>query len=305
MKKHAAVLFAAAAAGGFAAPGVASATTPLPVVALSNSDEFGGLQYSDIRPGGTAVVRAGVKVIGPSAPGTVVVVKLSVTSNLDLPKSFTNCFYFSRTGAWCSLPDATEVGKSYELDGLAVAAPAGSASPGLATGLLTHQWLTGDSGGAERLASTEGTPVRGTGGVLHLKASTALTGSDGSANGTAGVRFPPPSVPTGPKEVPTIKTSPGVPTKPQDIPDTQTSDPVTDIAKPVPTGSRTTSAAPAAPAPADSTTATTEAAAADTGGLPLTGSSLAPWAGAALMLFSAAGLVFLHVRRRRTTRFVA
>jgi LPXTG-motif cell wall-anchored protein len=256
-------------------------------VAVSELDSSGTVVSVPAHAGETVALATGVAYNNRINPRGAVV-HIRTVDDVALPKTFTNCWYYTNTnlqGGWCRFEETIQAAQPYELAGFQV-----TVAPE-ATGKLDAvvlQWFGGgydeQHGGLEALAKAEAgpgtTPGPGDGGKqLLLTKSSRLKMTSGSPTGFAYVHL----VEGEPTTAPATTTPATAPTEqPADVPTT-----------PAPVGGVAAGEEPPAASGAG-----------DDGGLPITGSKTAAFAGAGVLLV-AAGLAGALVARRRRTRFVA
>ncbi|GAA3348011.1 hypothetical protein GCM10020358_64860 [Amorphoplanes nipponensis] len=260
-------------AGVLAIPSAAQAAEDVPLFgALTERDKNNNSVVYPIQRGETIPVVLGVTNRG-TAPSAGVVVNIRVFNDLNLPRTFTNCRYYTDSnldGAYCEFDRELPVGGTYALSPFQV-----SAEPKAEdfTSSVVFQWFPKDwadkQGGIEKLAGNAGgpggTPEAGSGGELTLQPQELPVPEQTQRVGFAYVALKTP--PTSPTATPTS---------------TPTSAPTA-----TPTG---TVAAPATTPPADG--------GGEGGGLPVTGLNIAAVAGAGVLLLLAGVLAFLFTRRR-------
>jgi LPXTG-motif cell wall-anchored protein len=265
------------ATAALAVPSAALAAEPEPAPlfgALTERDSAGKSIAYPIHQGETVPVVLGVTNYG-TAPSKGVVVNIRVVDDLELPRDFTNCRYYvdsNLDGAWCEFDQELPVGGTYALTPVRVSATAKAEVKNVSS--VVFHWLPKDfvdnAGGIDKFAARDSgqgtTPTTGTAGVVKLE----------------------------PKELPVPKAMTRVGFAYLKLIAPSASPSTTAPSSPVPT--TTSSSAPAAPAP-------TEPATGAAGGLPITGSKTAVFAGIGAVLVVAGFLGFLVARRR--TKFVA
>ncbi|GIF11654.1 hypothetical protein Ate01nite_16860 [Actinoplanes teichomyceticus] len=273
---------AALTAMALAVPSTARAADEEPLfAALSERNAAGKVTTHPIRPGETVPVVLGVANVG-SAPAPGVIVNIRTYDDVNLPRTFSNCLYYTDSnveGAWCEIDaELAADRRTYALTSFQVAA----ADPAAKLPAIVFQWFptsfADKSGGIEKLAaqySGQGsTPVRGTGDTLGLAPQELTIPTETSRVGFAYVKLVTPSA---------------TPTRP-------TSGPTS--ASPAPTSPAPTSPSAGAGAGGTGDGGT----GAGDGGLPVTGSNTAVIAGLGGVLLAAGALGLLVARRR--TRFV-
>jgi hypothetical protein len=275
-------------AGVLAVPTAALADTPADpakVVALVERDDAGKPVQYPIHQGEEIPVVIGVADVG-TAP-TKVVVNIRVVDDVDLPRTFDNCWYYvdsNLEGAWCELDEQLAVGETYEAVPFHIAAAPKARADKLSA--VMHGWYTQDwaqkQGGIEALAKSDsgrgGVPVKGSEGTLRLQPKKLTVPAEAVWIGFTYVKLvtPPTSAP----------------------------------ASTPPSASASASASPSASASASATVSPSAVPApagddgTDGGGLPVTGAKAATMAGGGAVLLIA-GLVGFLLARRRRTRFVA
>ncbi|GAA3902529.1 hypothetical protein [Actinoplanes auranticolor] len=267
-------------AGVLAVPSVAQAADDVPLFgALTERDANGRSVTYPIHRGETIPVVLGVTNRG-TAPSAGVVVNIRVFNELRLPRTFTNCWYYTDSnldGAWCEFEGDLPVGGTYALSPFQVSAAADAKD---FSGSVIFQWFPKDwvdkNGGIKDSAEEHGgpgtTPVAGTGGKLTLEPKELPVPEKTERVGFAYVKLTTPTT-TPPTTAPT--------TAPTSAPTA------------TPTGT------PAAPAPAT----TPPADGGSGGGLAVTGSNAVAIAGVGGLLLVAGVVAFLLTRRRN--RFTA
>ncbi|GAA0558491.1 hypothetical protein GCM10010172_46880 [Paractinoplanes ferrugineus] len=281
MRKYLGAIGVALVAGVLALPGAALAETvePRPIPAdLVGAD--GKVVTVPIRAGGTAPVTLGVSGNG-IAPVKGAVVQVHVLNDLDLPRTFGNCWYYvdsNLDGAWCRVEQTIDVHGFYRLAGFEVAATPDATADRV--GSVITQWYGpeygADRGGIEGLAKASdrggAAPVRGTGTTLSLEPVEKLSATPGRAIGLAYLRL------VSPTTSPTATSAPAT----------------TSAARPDQQGEGQ---------PGEGQQGQGEDGRGEGGGLALTGSKSAVLAGAGVLLVGLGFVGFLVARRR--TRFVA
>jgi hypothetical protein len=264
-------------AGVLAVPSVAQAADDVPLFgALTERDANGRSVTYPIHRGETIPVVLGVTNRG-TAPSAGVVVNIRTFNDLNLPRTFTNCLYYTDSnldGAWCEFEPELPVGGTYALSPLQVSAEAEAKD---ISGSIVFQWFPKDwadkNGGIEKFAERDSgqgsTPVAGTGAKLALEPRELPVPAKTERVGFAYVKLVIPAT-TPPTTPPT--------TAPTSAP---TATPTA-----TPTG---TAAAPATSPPA---------AGGSGGGLAVTGVNAIAIAGVGGLLLVAGVLAFLVTRRR-------
>ena len=264
---------------------------PVKVVALVDHDDAGRSKTYPIHPGEFLPVVIGVADVG-TAP-TKVVLNVRVFDDVNLPKSFDNCWYYGDSnleGAWCEFDQELAVGTTYEASQFFVAAASDAKADKV--GAITEGWLPLDwaekQGGIEALAKKYGqagsTPVQGSGATLSLKPRTLTIPDGGLWVAFAYLKLidePTTGSPVTPSSSLSVSPSPGTSTS----------------------ASASASASPSLPPSADPGP-TGGTGGGDGGGLPVTGAKAATIAGGGAGLLIA-GLVGFVLARRRRTRFIA
>ncbi|MEU8236056.1 LPXTG cell wall anchor domain-containing protein [Actinoplanes sp. NPDC048967] len=261
-------------AGVLAVPSVALAAEDVPLFgALTERDANGRSVTYPIHRGETIPVVLGVTNRG-TAPSAGVVVNIRTFNDLNLPKSFTNCLYYTDSnldGAWCEFEPELPVGGTYALSPFEVSAEDDAED---ISGSIVFQWFPKDwadeNGGikkfAERDSRGDQAPVAGTGAKLALEPRELPVPAQTERVGFAFVKLVIPAT-TPPTTAPT--------TAPTSAPTA------------TPTG---TDAAPATTPPADG--------GGSGGGLPVTGINAVAIAGVGGLLLVAGVVAFLVTRRR-------
>ena len=260
-------------AGVLAVPSVALAAEDVPLFgALTERDANGRSVTYPIHRGETIPVVLGVTNRG-TAPSAGVVVNIRTFNDLNLPRTFTNCLYYTDSnldGAWCEFEPELPVGGTYALSPFQVSAEAAAQD---ISGSIVFQWFPKDwadkNGGikkfAERDSGQGSTPVAGTGAKLALEPKELPVPAKTERVGFAYLKLVIPAT-TPPTTAPT--------TAPTSAPTA------------TPTG---TDAAPATTPPADGGSG---------GGLPVTGINAVAIAGVGGLLLVAGVVAFLFTRRR-------
>jgi LPXTG-motif cell wall-anchored protein len=256
-------------------------------VALSTRDAGGQVVPSSVYAGDTTTVTAGVGYNNNVSPQGAVL-RIRTLNDVTLPKTFTNCWYVTDANAriaWCKFEETIQMATAYELNDFRVTVDE------KATGKLdgiAFAWFGGaydtDKGGLEELAKADAgdgaTPAKGTQKPLTLVKSNRLKFVAGPPAGFAYLDLleggrPQKPIPTGTATTPAT-------TAPTTAPAT------------VPTSS----------APAPGVAEKPPAAAGSGGGLPITGTNTAVFAGVGAVLV-AAGVTGFVLTRRRRNNFVA
>jgi hypothetical protein len=283
-------------AGLLAVPSAALADTsadPVKVVGLVELDDAGKTVQYPIHQGEEVPVVIGVADVG-TAP-TKVVVNIRVVDDVDLPKTFDNCWYYvdsNLEGAWCEFDRELAVGETYEASPFRIAV-APDARPNKLSAIM-HGWFSESyaqqRGGIEALAKRDSgkgtTPAKGTEATLRLQPKKLTIPADAVWIGFAGIKLvtPPSSTPV--TTPPTSGATPSAGTTPS-------------------AGASSSAGASAGVTPSISATPVPGGGGgSDDGGLPVTGAKAATMAGGGAVLLIA-GLVGFLLARRRRTRFVA
>ncbi len=199
MKLRMTAVVSVVSAGVLAMPGAASAKVPGQEGGLVALSEPGSVA---IHPGETVpvTIAVGNNTNISGIPG--VFLNVTVTGGLDLPHSFTNCWYYSNAGikgAWCLFDGAMQAGGVYAAVPFAISAARHARADEV--GGVAFQW--GGWGGADTMlanavrdAGPGSAPVRGSSGTLGLSLTTALPSKKGPPAGTAPVHVVGPLPPT-------------------------------------------------------------------------------------------------------------
>ncbi|GAB7042733.1 MULTISPECIES: LPXTG cell wall anchor domain-containing protein [Catenuloplanes] len=258
-------------------PTAAQAAVDPPVLGtVTDVDAAGKPVPFPIHRGESVPVTVGVHHYG-AQPVNGVLLRIRVVDDLDLPKDFTNCRYFTDSnldGAWCEFDTELAAGGTYAAWPFRVAATP-DAQAGRVTSVIWN-WQprsTAPLGGdIDALAAAEtgaGTPVAGTETALTLQARELPAPATPSSVGFAYPRLVTPSA--SPSVSPTASPS----------------------GSPAPTATGTAGAPATTPPPGG----------AGGGELPITGANTAVLAGIGALLVIGGAAGFLIARRR--TRFVS
>jgi hypothetical protein len=150
---------------------------------------------ADIRPGQNIPLELGVKNTDKQTVDGLVV-NIRVDAGFDLPRSFTNCRYYTDgnlEGAWCALSGSVGGGKAYTLGNFHVAAAAHAQR----LGPIVFQWYSAtwaeSQGGLGALAGGNAgdgqTSIAGTGDTLTLTTASSTSKTVSSPVGTAYLRL--------------------------------------------------------------------------------------------------------------------
>jgi hypothetical protein len=286
MKNYLFVIGFAVAAGALAGPSVALGAK-LPgheggFVALNELNPDGTVVSVPIRRGESAPVTVGVAFNNNVSPRGAVL-KVQVSGDVDLPRSFDNCWYFvtdDSQGAWCQFERTLQMSTPYALSPFTICAGRRARADRMDPVIV--QWFDHDYGAeqggikglAEQDAGPGSKPVKGSSGPLTLQETDKLVVKNNPPAGSVPVHLvtPPAQSPTTP--------------------------PAT-----TPAGSSTAVATPADAATTQLPAETEPPAGSTGGGLPITGSKAAMYAGIGVLLVLAGAIGLLAARRR--TRFTA
>jgi hypothetical protein len=190
-------------AGVLATPSAARAAEDTPLFgALTERTAEGKSVVLPIHQGETIPVVLGVTNRG-TAPSNGVVVNIRTFRDLILPKTFTNCLYYTEShleGAWCEFDQELPVGGTYALSPFRVSAEADAEDIG---GSIVFQWFPKDwadsQGGIAGFAKEDSgqgtTPAAGTETALALQAKELPVPARTERVGFAYVRLVPPTKP--------------------------------------------------------------------------------------------------------------
>jgi LPXTG-motif cell wall-anchored protein len=273
---------AALTAATLVLPASPAAAAEIPALThLVEADASGKTIAVPAKPGEVVAPVLGVANLS-KAPIKGAAVQIRVLNDMDLPKTFENCQYYTFTnleGAWCQFDEELNAdGRSYALDNLRVSIAASAKE----LDSVSFRWVTPAevtaAGGIEAMAKRDSfthAAVAGTQGKLRLVERQLPPRATPHPVGFAFIRLilPTPTAPTG---------APSSSAPSSSAPTATASAPASDGAAPGPTAGS----------------------GGEGGGLPLTGSSAATAAGIGGVLVLAGGAFYLLARRRRN-RFTA
>ncbi|MDR7273817.1 LPXTG cell wall anchor domain-containing protein [Catenuloplanes atrovinosus] len=263
--------------GALAVPAAAQAAAAPAVLGTATDVDAAGKPIPfPIQRGESVPVTVGVHNYG-AEPVSGVLVRIYALNDLDLPKDFTNCRYFTDSnldGAWCSFDGELAAGGTYATAQFEIAATP-DAQPDRVQSVI-FSWTPkaeADLGGdIDALAAADSSggvvPVAGTKTALTLAPRALTVPAQPSRVGFAYPRLVTPSA----------------------------------TASPTASPAATASGTAAAPAPT-STPTSAPAPGGEGGGLPVTGANTAVIAGVGALLVLAGTIGFLLARRR--TRFIS
>lgn len=163
-----------------------------------------------IHPGETVPVAIGV---GNNTNIMIVsglVMQVTVTGDLDLPKTLGNCWYYAHgatEGAWCLLPGRVDSGSVHQATPFTVSAARNARADRVGDVVVSWEFAAQDDDlatmrdAAVRSAGPGATVVRGAAGSIKLVDTTTLTRAAGSPTGSVPLRLDtPPTVPASPDD---------------------------------------------------------------------------------------------------------
>ncbi|MEV7623973.1 hypothetical protein [Actinoplanes sp. NPDC089786] len=173
------------------------------VTALVERDDAGKPVPHEIRPGESAPVTLGVGNRNDTEFAGGVLVNIRVLNDLNLPREFTNCYYYKDSnldGAWCQIDQTLEPGGRYQLARFQVALEAKQTEK---PGAIIFRWYPKSygegQGGIHGLALRDGDkqrpPAPGADGVLLLESRDLPVPADPNPLGFAYVKVITPSTP--------------------------------------------------------------------------------------------------------------